>query len=295
VKPSGVLIVDKPRGPTSHDIVAQARRIFGTREVGHAGTLDPMATGVLVLVFGEATKLSNYLTGANKRYLATVQFGIATDTGDAEGQVTEQLSLSPDWLHSQALNVALDGERTRIEQRPPAVSAIHVAGRRAHELARSGSPPDLPPRPVTVHQLELRQHDENTATVELEVSKGYYVRAFARDLGAALGVPACLTQLRRLSSGAFHVDRASGWPAPVDAPLISLPEAAAQSLPVAVLTPEGVRRARFGQGLALDCFEAPPTEPLVAAWMNEAGELVAIGERRGEGFAVVRGFRSESC
>jgi len=201
----GVLVVDKPGGMTSHDVVARARRLFGTRAVGHAGTLDPMATGVLVLLFGEACKLSAYLTGQDKTYSAGVRFGSATDSLDADGRVTEERTLPAGWLARETLDRALAVERARTLQVPPAVSAISEGGRRAYQRVRAGETVELAPRPVRVARLELLEWSDAGVDVELEVSKGYYVRAFARDLGATLGVPAHLGRLRRLTSGAFSL------------------------------------------------------------------------------------------
>jgi tRNA pseudouridine55 synthase len=179
----GVLVVDKPPGMTSHDVVGQARRLYSTRAVGHAGTLDPMATGVLVLLFGEACKLSSYLAGQNKRYLATVEFGRSTDSHDREGRTLEQVELGANWLDDDRLAYVLELEWRRRQQVPPSVSAISLGGQRAHALARKGRPLELAPRPVTVEQLVVRKRTERTLELELGVSKGYYVRALARDPG----------------------------------------------------------------------------------------------------------------
>jgi tRNA pseudouridine55 synthase len=290
--PSGLLIVDKPSGPTSHDVVARARRLYATREVGHAGTLDPMATGVLVVLFGEACKLSAHLTADDKRYRAEIRFGTSTDSLDADGAVVEERALAPGWLRDADLGAALDAERARPEQTPPAISAIKVDGVRSHRAARRGNAPALAPRPVRVAALELLEHDDAHVVVELEVSKGYYVRAFARDLAARLGVPAHLSALRRLSSGAFRVDEAVRWPLEAPAPLLDLSSAARRALPSAELTPEGEARARVGKRLADEHFTRAPASPGVTAWLGPNGELVALGERRDDGeLAVVRGFR----
>src|SRR5262245_57285998 len=184
--PDGLLVVDKPKGPTSHDIVARARRLFSTRAVGHAGTLDPMATGVLVLLFGEALKLSAYLTLEEKTYVAKVSFGSTTDTLDADGKVTSSEPLAPSTLDAERVEVALEAERARTSQVPPAVSSIKVGGERAHRLARRGETPSLEPRPVRVQRLSLLARNEDSLELEVTASKGYYVRSLARDLGEAL-------------------------------------------------------------------------------------------------------------
>ena len=294
---NGVLVVDKPGGLTSHDVVARARRIFGTREVGHAGTLDPMATGVLLLLFGEATKLSNFLTQNDKRYLATVRFGRATDTLDADGATTRECPLSAESLGESAVNAALAGEKVRVRQTPPTVSAIKVEGRRAYALTRAGVAPELPPREVRVEELRLLARDSTTLTLELRVSKGYYVRALARDLGEALGAPAHLATLRRLASGRFELAEACAWPPSPELPLIGTAEAAQRVLPVARLAESGLRRARFGQVLERSDFESRSAAPLGVpeAWFSAEGVLVALGQEREPGeFRVIRGFQSST-
>ena len=222
--PHGLLIVDKPEGPTSHDIVHAARRVLRTRRVGHAGTLDPMATGVLVLLLGEATKLSDLATAADKTYRARVSFGRATASHDATGATTHESTVTLSQLGEAALQAALQAERERTLQVPPAVSAIKLQGRRAYALARAGEAPELPPRAVRMFELRELERDETTLSLELRVSKGYYVRALARDLGLALGVPAHLSQLRRISSGSFTLAEACSWPPPSPPPLLPLRE-----------------------------------------------------------------------
>ena len=295
LSPDGVLVVDKPGNATSHDIVAQARRIFGTREVGHAGTLDPMATGVLLLLFGEATKLSAFLTRDNKRYAATVRLGRATDSLDADGRTTEEVTLQPDQVSNEAVEAALAVERARLSQVPPAVSAIKVEGRRAYALTRAGNAPELPEREVRVTSLVLTARGPEELCVEVEASKGYYVRALARDLGASLGLPAHLSQLRRLASGRFDLRDACAWPASSAAPLVPTAEAARRALPWAVLAETGERRARLGQPLEPADFArlggAPAME--TEAWFSAAGALICLGHQRAPGeFRVVRGFRA---
>jgi len=298
--PHGVLIVDKPRGPTSHDIVASARRLFRTRQVGHAGTLDPMATGVMVLLFGEATKLSGHMTRHDKAYEATVGFGAETDTLDAEGSVIRSAELDSNWLTASRLEQALGAELERTTQVPPAFSAVRVGGRRAHRLSRRGEAVHLEPRSVHVAELRLLEWSSTRARLQLVVSKGYYVRALARDLGERLGVPAQLTELRRTASGAFSLDEAVVWPPSTPPPLIPLGEVARRQFPCSQLTRTGIERARHGQLLAGDHFATAPegasddesTAPPTLAWLDEHDELVALGVEREPGtYAVIRGFR----
>ncbi|MBM4362958.1 MAG: tRNA pseudouridine(55) synthase TruB, partial [Deltaproteobacteria bacterium] len=190
MSPSGVLVVDKPTGPTSHDVVAAARRLLRTRAVGHAGTLDPLASGVLLLLVGEATKLTPWLTAGAKEYRATIALGRATDTLDAEGETTAEARLAAGQPDAGAVDDALEVERQRRSQVPPAVSAISVGGVRAHRLARRGLAPELPPRDVEVDELVLERAAGDELVVRVRASKGYYVRSLARDLGETLGIPA---------------------------------------------------------------------------------------------------------
>ncbi len=293
--PDGVLVVDKPGKATSHDIVAQARRLFGTRDVGHAGTLDPMATGVLLLLFGEATKLSAFLTRDRKRYRASVCFGRATDSLDADGQTTSETSVDPAQLAESAILAALAGEKARRLQVPPAVSAIKVDGKRSYALARAGNAPELAEREVRVESLSLVSRSTHEIVVEIEASKGYYVRALARDLGAALGLPAHLSALRRLASGRFELADAAAWPPPAAPPLLPTAEAARRTLPSAILNQTGERRARLGQTVEAADFTELARAPLTetAVWFAPSGALIALGHERSPGeFRVVRGFRS---
>lgn len=290
-------MVDKPGKATSHDIVAQARRIFSTRDVGHAGTLDPMATGVLLLLFGQATKLSGFLTRDRKRYRASVCFGRATDTLDADGVTTEEAPVTVAQLTDQAVEAALAAERMRRQQIPPAVSAIKVGGQRSYALARAGKPPELAEREVEVRQLTLVARSERELTVEVEASKGYYVRALARDLGAALGLPAHLSALRRLASGQFELADASAWPPSAQVPLLGTAEAARRTLPSALLNETGERRARLGQPVEPSDFVELSLAPLgeASAWFSSSGELIALGHERAAGeFRVMRGFHHKS-
>jgi tRNA pseudouridine55 synthase len=290
---SGVAVVDKPRGISSHTVVAQARRLFGRKDIGHAGTLDPMATGVLLVLVGQATKLSGYLTADVKRYAAEVTFGRATDSLDADGQTTLEAPVDPAQLTADAVEAALAAERARTQQTPPAVSAIKVAGERSYALVRKGEAPELPPRPVQVLELVVTDVTPPRLRCEVLVSKGYYVRSLARDLGEHLGLPAHLSSLRRLASGPFRIDQSCSWPATEPPALIGLADAACAVLPACRLKEEAVVRARQGKLLALEDFESLPDGAAHAAWLSPNGELVAIGAASGE-LKVQRGFNSES-
>lgn len=210
MSPSGILLVDKPGGMTSHDVVARARRAFGTRKIGHAGTLDPMATGLLLLGVDSATRLLTYLVGLDKEYSATIRLGIATDTDDAEGEVTGTTDASE--LTRAAIDAALAAFRGEISQIPSTYSAVKVDGRRSYDRARAGEEVVLAPRHVTISRFDVLAERRDAKTVDLDVvvacSSGTYIRALARDLGAALGVGGHLTALRRESIGPFLVDEA---------------------------------------------------------------------------------------
>ncbi len=203
--PPGVVIVDKPAGMTSHDVVARVRRIFGTRKVGHAGTLDPMATGVLVLGLERATKLLGHLALERKAYLATIRLGAATTTDDAEGELVSEVDASE--VPEDAIAAGIRALTGPIQQVPSSVSAVKIAGKRAYELVREGKAVELPPRPVVVHRFDVLALRRVEVATELDVlvdcSSGTYVRALARDLGAGLGVGGHLTDLRRTQVGPF--------------------------------------------------------------------------------------------
>lgn len=207
---AGVVVVDKPAGMTSHDVVARLRRIFGTRKVGHAGTLDPMATGVLVAGIERGTKLLAHLVADDKVYSTTIRLGAATSSDDAEGEVlseTDAAHLTDDDIMAQV--EALTGE---IMQVPSKVSAIKIDGKRAHELVREGKEVDIPPRPVTIFSFDVSEIRRGGAVVDVDArvhcSSGSYIRSLARDMGDALGVGGHLTALRREASGPFTLEHA---------------------------------------------------------------------------------------
>jgi tRNA pseudouridine55 synthase len=273
------MIVDKASGMTSHDVVAKTRKTLGTREIGHAGTLDPMATGVLVLAIGEATKLVPYLSASDKEYEATIALGVATDTLDADGKETARAEVSPTWTSS--LDAALDEERKRTMQLPPIFSAIHAKGARSHERARRGEVVELDERPVRVISLEAIATRAESLDVRMVVSKGYYVRALARDLAARLGTVGHLTALRRTRSGTFTLADAGA--------VIPLVTAATRVLPQATLTEAGVAHARAGRKIPLD--DLGTNDAGEHAWLAPDGALVAIGRIEEGAGKVTRGFR----
>lgn len=320
---AGVLVVDKPKGPTSHDVVAVLRRALQTRQIGHCGTLDPMATGVLVVTVDEATKLVPYLTADDKAYETTVRLGIGTDSLDAEGQETAREEISSDLRDAlevlgsgapcpEAILRAITAERARTEQVPPAFSAVRIGGERAHTLARRGEAPELAARPVGLRTIVVRGGGvapEPHLDLALDVTKGYFVRSLARDLSAALGTVGHLTALRRTRSGGFTLDDALSleglWEKPATkeaqagrrelllARLLPMEAAVARAMPTLTLTDEGVRAARHGQRVRADAMTSSSGLAVVgtSAWLDTSGKLVAIGEISPEGTGqVLRGF-----
>ncbi len=202
---AGLLLVDKPAGPSSHDVVATLRKIVGIRRIGHTGTLDPFASGLLLLCVGWATRLAEYLASLPKVYRGVIRLGVSTDTDDCTGSVIETHS---DWdrLDREQVQTALEEQVGVIEQVPPAYSAKKVAGRRAYAIARQGGELQLAAQPIAIHRLSIDDFSPPDVSVELECSSGTYVRAVARDLGASLGVGAHLAALRRVRVGSFRVE-----------------------------------------------------------------------------------------
>jgi tRNA pseudouridine55 synthase len=249
---AGLVIVDKPAGMTSHDVVGRCRRIFGTRRVGHAGTLDPMATGVLVIGIERATKILGLLTGASKSYAATIRLGQATSTEDAEGELLQEVSAKH--LTEATIATAIAGLRGDIMQVPSTVSAVKIGGQRAYRLAREGHTVELAARPVRIDRFEmlaLRPGHFTDLDVEVDCSSGTYIRALARDLGDALAVGGHLTALRRTSVGRFGLDQARSLDELTQRPKLSLTldEACLQMFPRRKLTAEEADAAANGRAL----------------------------------------------
>jgi tRNA pseudouridine55 synthase len=284
----GLLVVDKPAGWTSHDVVARIRRVCGTRRVGHAGTLDPMATGVLVLGVGRATKLLTFLVGCDKEYAATVRLGQSTVTDDAEGDVTASADASG--VTRSALDVAVERFTGAISQVPSAVSAIKVDGKRSYARVRSGESVDLAARPVTVSRfsvLDVRATGPCVdVDVEVEVSSGTYVRALARDLGAALGVGGHLTALRRTRVGRFGIGDAvllEGLEPGGPVPLVSMGAAARAQFVVHELTADEAEAVGHGRRIPV----ARAGEPVVAALAPDGSLAGMLDESRAESRPIV--------
>ena len=264
--------MDKPAGITSHDVVSVARRALGTRRIGHAGTLDPFATGLLVLLVGNATRLLPYIDGEPKVYDATITFGAETETDDLTGNVTLSAPLpAPD--QARAAVVQFTGE---IDQVPPAYSAKQVEGQRAYTAARRGTALDLPPVRVSVHAWSIREVTPSHMVATITCGGGTYIRALARDLGRACHSAAHLSSLRRTASGRFDVasavslDALKAGVATVDSPLTAVAH-----LPRVSLSPIDVANVRHGRAVTAS---APNEEPSVAL-VDESNHLVAIAER----------------
>lgn len=279
----GLVVVDKPAGLTSHDVVARVRRLAGTRKVGHAGTLDPMATGVLVLGVDRATRLLGHLLLTDKAYDATVRLGVATTTDDAEGEVLA--TVPADDLDPARVTAAFAAQVGDLMQVPTAVSAVKVDGKRAYQRVRDGEHVELAARPVTVHSLDVLGQRVAEGHVDVDVSlrcsSGTYVRAIARDVGAALGVGGHLTALRRTAVGPYGLDRARSLEQLAeDVALLPIAEAARAAFPSADLGPGHAEDVRVGRALdlALDGLTAlfDPDGAFLALYEPRDGRARAV-------------------
>ena len=291
----GLLVIDKPAGPTSHDVVARLRRVLGERRIGHTGTLDPGASGVLPLVLGRATRLARFLSAGDKQYDAVVRFGVATDTYDAAGTPIGGVS-SGHVPTLDAIEMALAGFRGTFLQQPPAYSAKKIAGRRSYKTARASrstpvalpAPPALPaPVIVTAHRVDIVGLAGDCVTLHVECSAGFYVRSLAHELGARLAVGAHLAALRRTASAGLMLDAAL----PLDVAEGSRDAALAAIVPLdrmlpglssVVLTDDGVRHAIHGRDIGAADITAGPSLPSSMSppvrLLDTDGQLVGIAE-----------------
>lgn len=268
----GLLLLDKPTGPTSHDVVSAVRRALGVRRVGHAGTLDPFATGLLVILVGRATRLLPYIDAEPKVYEATVRFGVATDTDDLTGSVTDEAALPS----REAVQLAMHQLTGEILQQPPAFSAKQVGGRRSYAAARAGERLELQPVKVNVHRWEVRGWRECELDAVVACSGGTYVRALARDLGQLSGSVAHLAALRRVGSGPFSVaDAHSLDDLAAGAGTVLPPIEAVRSLPAVPLDESGLARVLHGRTVH------GSADGDRAALVDSLGELVAVAARAG--------------
>lgn len=286
-----MVLVDKPSGPTSHDMVAKLRRIMGTRRVGHSGTLDPMATGLLVVGVERGTKFLAHVVAHDKRYEATVRLGAATHTDDAQGEVLSTAAPADlEALTEERIRAAFDAQRGDIMQRPTSVSSIKIDGKRAHELVREGQEVVLPERPVTIFSLEVLDvvfGVDATSCIDVRISvhcsSGTYIRAIARDVGEALGVGGHLTQLRRTSVGPFDVSEARTLEQLEKAPQLSL------NLDEAMVRCFDVREVSESEGvdLSLGKWLQPVGRKGVHAAVTPSGRAIALVEEKGKRAASV--------
>ena len=288
--PAGLVVVDKPPGMTSHDVVARVRRLAGTRKVGHAGTLDPMATGVLLLGVNRATRLLGHLMLTEKAYDATVRLGVSTTTDDAEGEVLATTSATT--LDEREVREAFAAMLGDIEQVPSAVSAVKVDGKRAYARVRAGEDVHLAARPVTVHALDVGSvtHRDEALDVDISVrcSSGTYIRAIARDVGAALGVGGHLTSLRRTEVGPFGLADAhtlAGLEERFE--VVPIADVARRCFPTYTLTPDQAADVRVGRRLGVDLGASGPV-----ALLDDQGGFLALYEQRGDIAAAVAVFTS---
>jgi tRNA pseudouridine55 synthase len=291
---AGLIVIDKPEGPTSHDVVARVRRILGERRVGHAGTLDPLASGVVVVVVGRATRLSSFLTSDDKRYRATVRLGFATTTYDREGDPLAPARPVPADVEPR-LRAALDARLGTHPQTPPAYSAKKIDGERAHRLARRGAAVAPAPALVTLKAWTLVALDGDVATIDLHTSAGFYVRSLAHDIGAAVGCGGHLAALRRTGSGRFAIEEAVPLPAP-DASAAALTvalqpiDALLPDWPSAVVTAAGAERVRHGVLIGTDACTVWPAvagpavaQPGLGAASPDAASMDAPSPAAGRG------------
>ncbi|MGH1493369.1 MAG: tRNA pseudouridine(55) synthase TruB [Acidimicrobiales bacterium] len=271
---SGCVVIDKPTGCTSHDVVDQVRRALGTRKVGHAGTLDPDATGVLVLGVGLGTKLLQFVTGTDKSYVGEIVFGTETSTLDAAGEITatHEMAVTPEAVVDAAATFVGD-----IEQIPPMVSAVKVDGKRLHELAREGIEVERKPRPVTINRFDVSPTDDPLVYVaEVDCSSGTYIRTLAADLGHSLGGGAHLRNLRRTAVGPFTLEMASTVEALADDPSGTLGPVGEllRGMPMLQVDAEMAKKVAHGQQLG------PAGGSGLLAVANENGEVLAVYEAR---------------
>jgi tRNA pseudouridine55 synthase len=290
--PNGIVLVDKPQGPSSHTVVAIARRLLGTRKIGHAGTLDPMATGLLVLGVGASTRLLTYLVGADKTYTATIRLGAATVTDDAEGDVVATASVDAiRAVTDEAIGSGITALTGSILQRPSAVSAIKVDGKRAYDRVRAGEDVLLDARSVTVSRFAVLDTRRDEAGISLDVvvdcSSGTYIRALARDLGEALGVGGHLTALRRTRVGEFDIADACE-PDDISAERLIAPATVARGLmPVWETNDSDATDIGHGKKVATEVADAP----LVAA-IHDDRLIAIVGVSKGTA-RVVTGFPND--
>lgn len=282
---NGIVIVDKPAGWTSQDVTARLRRVFNTRRIGHGGTLDPMATGVLPVFVGRATRGVEFFEHAEKSYEAVLHLGITTDTEDITGTVLERREAN---VTREALEAALEAFRGEILQVPPMYSALKVDGQKLCDLARKGKEVERAPRPITIHELELLELDGSLARLRVRCSKGTYIRTLCKDIGEALGCGGCMERLRRTSAGEYSIDEA--------VPLERLLEAENpgqflrdvdtmfRGFPAVTLTPNQEKRCRCGNSFSLRLPEGTYRA------YSQAGEFLMLARVEDDVMSTIKSF-----
>jgi tRNA pseudouridine55 synthase len=276
---SGILVVDKPVGMTSHDVVDLVRRGTGIRRVGHTGTLDPRASGVLVILVGPAVRLSEFVSASDKRYQAILRLGGSTDTYDAEGSFMREPSPTPLEVSEEQFDSVLKNYIGEIEQTPPPYSAVKVHGRKAYEMARQGEEVDLAPRKINVYHLEVLEWAPPEVVIDVHCSSGTYVRSLANDVGTSLGTGAYLVGLRRTKSGRFSLRDAvplrklqEGFTAGTWSQYLIPAAEALTEWPAVELNPDEVEEVKHGHRVKA----APESQPGLVRGVSMAGELIAI-------------------
>ncbi len=278
----GLLVVDKPAGWTSHDVVAKLRGATRQRRIGHAGTLDPDATGVLLVGLGRVTRLMRFLQETTKSYRGVVSFGVATSTLDAAGEELVRQEMPE--LDEAAVRAATQRFMGEIEQVPPMVSAIKIGGQRLHELARQGKEVDRPPRPVRIDRFDIEDFTPGPfpeATVLVDCSSGTYIRSLAADLGMALGGVAHLATLRRLRVGTFTLDDATPLDALIADPAPYVISPAHTLRGMSTIVADDVTKAAIANGTVFDCAAVGADGDGPFAMLDAAGTLLAVYERKG--------------
>jgi tRNA pseudouridine55 synthase len=299
---NGLLVVDKPVGWTSHDVVGRVRRLVGMKRVGHGGTLDPFATGVLVVAVGPATRVLQYVQDGDKRYQASIVLGVETDSSDVDGTVQRRM-VPDEWPSEDAVRGAVATFRGVLQQVPPAHSAIRIGGRRLYERARAGEHIDVPTREVTIYSIEVCAYQPPTLDIAVHCGKGTYIRALARDIGAALGVGAYCHALQRTQNGPFCLgdawtiedleqrDLRAEWPAVAKAPDLAL-----SSLSAAIIGEDETRAWYHGRPVATR-LEFGPAPPGGVRVYDAGGAFLGIGRQDAQAIspAVVLPYTGEEA
>lgn len=282
---NGIVIIDKPEGWTSQDVTARLRRVFNTRRIGHGGTLDPMATGVLPVFVGRGTRAVEFFEHAEKTYEAVLQLGITTDTEDISGEVLEQ---KPVCVAAERLKEILAQFRGEILQVPPMYSAIKINGQKLCDLARKGKEVERRPRPVTIHRLDLLAFDGDQARLLVHCSKGTYIRTLCKDIGEALGCGGCMAALRRVSAGAYTIEQAVPLQTLLDAedpaPYLHTVDSMFIGHPSVTLTPNQEKRCRNGNSFSVTL--APGTYRAY----SESGEFLMLAKVDGGIMSTIKSF-----